>query len=251
MTILLDTNVVSELLRRSPSPIVEAWMGDHPATDLYFSAIGEAELWYGVAILPAGRRQAALASVIETILREDFEGRILSFDSAAARYYADIAAFRRTSDRLGGLPDRSHYPVSRHGGGDPQCPGLRGYRHRYRRPLDSGMSGTTEAFARAKIDALLKDAGWDLTDSSSVLFEHALPDGTQTDYVLCDRQGRPMAALEAKRASIDPITAQDQGRHYAEQLGVFQLITVNSKQLTPYIRFHENRPATSWWRDGG
>ena len=61
------------------------------------------------------------------------------------------------------------------------------------------MSGTTEAFARVKIDALLKDAGWNLTDGSSVLFEHAFPDGTQADYVRCDRQGRPMAALGAKR----------------------------------------------------
>ncbi|MYH57004.1 MAG: hypothetical protein F4145_03090 [Boseongicola sp. SB0675_bin_26] len=82
------------------------------------------------------------------------------------------------------------------------------------------MSDTTEAFARVLIDALLVDAGWDLADGSSVLFEHALPDGTQADYVLCDRQGRPMAAPEAMRASIDSITAQDQGRHYAEQLGV-------------------------------
>ncbi len=82
------------------------------------------------------------------------------------------------------------------------------------------MTGPTEAFARVKIDALLTDAGWDLTDGSSVLFEHVLADGTQADYVLCDRQGRPLAVLEAKRASLDPITAQDQGRHYAEQLGV-------------------------------
>ena len=51
------------------------------------------------------------------------------------------------------------------------------------------MNGMTEAFARVRIDALLKDAGWSLTDGSSVLFEHALPDGTQADYVLCDRQG--------------------------------------------------------------
>ncbi len=80
------------------------------------------------------------------------------------------------------------------------------------------MNRTTEAFARVKIDALLTDAGWNLTDGSSVLFEHALPDGTQADYVLCDRQGRPMAVLEAKRASIDPVAAQDQGRHYARQL---------------------------------
>ena len=76
------------------------------------------------------------------------------------------------------------------------------------------MSGTTEAFARVKIDAAaFEHAGWNLTDGVSVLFEHALPDGTQADYVLCDRSGRPMAALEARRASTDPIGARDQGVH--------------------------------------
>ena len=54
---------------------------------------------------------------------------------------------------------------------------------------------------------LLQDAGWNLTDGSIVLFEHVLPEGTQADYVLCDRQGRLMAALEAKRATTDPATA--------------------------------------------
>ncbi len=93
------------------------------------------------------------------------------------------------------------------------------------------MSGTTEAFARVKIDALLKDAGWNLTDGSSVLFEHALPDDTQADYVLCDRQGRPMAVLEAKRASIDPVAAQDQGRHYARQLGVPFVFLSNGEEV--------------------
>ncbi len=76
-----------------------------------------------------------------------------------------------------------------------------------------------EASARVKIDDLLDNAGSNLTDGSSMLFEHALPDGTQANYVLCDRQGQPTAALEAKRASVDPIAAQDQGRHYAEQPG--------------------------------
>ncbi len=93
------------------------------------------------------------------------------------------------------------------------------------------MSGTTEAFARVKIDGLLKDAGWNLTDGSSVAFEYTLPDGTQADYVLCDRQGRPMAALEAKRASTDPVTAQDQGRHYAEQLEVPFVFLSNGEEV--------------------
>ena len=81
------------------------------------------------------------------------------------------------------------------------------------------MSGT-EAHARVKIDALLEDAGWKVAEGTSVLFEHTLPDGTRADHVLCDRAGRPMAALEAKHAGIDPVAAQDQGRHYAAQLEV-------------------------------
>ncbi len=93
------------------------------------------------------------------------------------------------------------------------------------------MIATTEAFARVKIDALLQDVGWNLTDGSSVLFEYVLPDGTQADYVLCGRQGRPMAALEAKRASVDPITAQDQGHHYAEQLGVPFVFLSNGEEV--------------------
>lgn len=62
-------------------------------------------------------------------------------------------------------------------------------------------------------------------------FEYTLPDGTQADYVLCDRQGRPMAALEAKRASTDPVTAQDQGRHYAEQLEVPFVFLSNGEEV--------------------
>ena len=96
---LLDTNIISELLRPSPDPAVETWIGDGRATDLYFSAIGEAELRYGVAVLPAGRRRAALASAIEAILQEDFMDRILPFDREAARDYADIAAMRRAAGR--------------------------------------------------------------------------------------------------------------------------------------------------------
>ncbi|MDE0038805.1 MAG: type II toxin-antitoxin system VapC family toxin [Gammaproteobacteria bacterium] len=99
MTVLLDTNVVSELLRPSPNPAVEGWVAGRQAADLHFSAVGEAELRYGVAVLPAGRRRDALALAIEAILREDFENRVLPFDSAAAREYADIAASRRAAGR--------------------------------------------------------------------------------------------------------------------------------------------------------
>ena len=95
--IVLDTNVVSELLRPSPDQTVETWIAGRPAADLYFSAISEAELRYGVELLLTGRRRDALASAVEEILREDFDKRILPFDSAAAHAYAMIAAARRAA----------------------------------------------------------------------------------------------------------------------------------------------------------
>ena len=103
--IVLDTNVVSELLRPSPDPTVETWVAECRGTDLYFSAVGEAELRYGVAILPTGRRRDALGSTIEAILREDFDDRILPFDSGAARAFATIAADRRAAGRTASPSD--------------------------------------------------------------------------------------------------------------------------------------------------
>ena len=99
MTVLLDTNVVSELIRKSPDSVVEAWAAGHPLEDLFFSAVGEAELRYGAAILPTGRRRETLVSDIERMLHDAFENRVLPFDSEAARAYAEIAATRRAAGR--------------------------------------------------------------------------------------------------------------------------------------------------------
>ena len=114
------------------------------------------------------------------------------------------------------------------------------------------MSQTTEAFSRVKIDGLLKDAGWHLTDGVSVLFEHALQDGTRADYALFDRSGRPVAAVEAKRASINPVEAQDQGRHYAEQLGVPFVFLSNGEEawfLDRETDAHARKIATFYSQD--
>ena len=93
--ILLDTNVVSELTHLAPNPSVINWLDAQAAEDVFLSAITEAELRFGVAILPEGRRRERLAFEIENMLREDFERRILPFDSFAARMFAEIAADRR------------------------------------------------------------------------------------------------------------------------------------------------------------
>ena len=99
MSILLDSNVVSELIRRARSPAVATWVAGWPLEDLFFSAVGEAELRYGAAILPPGRRRQALLADIEGMLRDAFGDRVLQFDREAACEYADIAAARRSAGR--------------------------------------------------------------------------------------------------------------------------------------------------------
>ncbi len=86
-------------MRHPPNPTVEAWAVSQELEKLFFCAIGEAELRYGAAILAAGRRRESLIAHIERTLRDAFDNRILPFDSAAARAYADIAAFRRSIGR--------------------------------------------------------------------------------------------------------------------------------------------------------
>ena len=99
MSILLDTNVVSELIRKAPDPAVTSWVSDHSLYDLFFSAVSEAELRYGAAILPPGRRRDTLFLEIDAMLRDAFEDRVLPFDSDAARSYGNIAAVRRSAGR--------------------------------------------------------------------------------------------------------------------------------------------------------
>lgn len=97
--ILIDTNVISELMRTAPAQAVLDWFAAHDATALFFSAVSEAELRTGAAILPAGKRRDGLTAAIDTMIKEDFAGRVLPFDSAAAKAYAAIAADRRATGR--------------------------------------------------------------------------------------------------------------------------------------------------------
>lgn len=97
--IIIDTNVVSELLRPNPDITVETWLGAQDAHDIYLTAISEGELLYGVAVMPEGKRRNALGTAIDGILREEFAGRILPYDSDAAAAFAVIAANRRAAGR--------------------------------------------------------------------------------------------------------------------------------------------------------
>ena len=97
--IILDTNVISELLRPGPEPKVEHWLSAQDGLNIYLTSISEAELRYGLAVMGNGKRRAALVDAVDRILREDLAGRILPFDSDAAQSYATIAAARRAAGR--------------------------------------------------------------------------------------------------------------------------------------------------------
>lgn len=90
---------------------------------------------------------------------------------------------------------------------------------------------SNEAFARVKIDALLAAQGWDTLDTNAVRFEVQLPDGTRADYVLCDRHGRSLAVIEAKRYSVSPGDAAAQAMAYAKQLGVPYAFLSNGEEV--------------------
>ena len=97
--VVLDTNVVSELMLESPRTEVLGWMDDQLSRELFVTAVTEAELRTGIAILPEGARRRGLADVADKTLGNLFDGRVLPFDSNAARAYADIAAARRATGR--------------------------------------------------------------------------------------------------------------------------------------------------------
>jgi len=103
--ILLDTNVVSEVIKARPDLVVARWLAGRPAESVFVSAVTEAELRFGVALLPEGRRRTALADALENLIAEDFAGRILPFDSEAAVEYGALAASRRQVGRPISVPD--------------------------------------------------------------------------------------------------------------------------------------------------
>jgi len=92
--IVLDTNVVSELMRSRPTAAVMAWMVRQPRQDLATTTITQAEILYGIALLPLGRRKSSLGADAQRMFEFDFD-RILAFDTAAAPHYAEIMSRRR------------------------------------------------------------------------------------------------------------------------------------------------------------
>lgn len=99
MSSLLDTNVLSELLRAAPEPAVLGWLAAQPADSLFVSAVTQVEMLLGARLLPAGRRRKQLEDALEAMFREDFAGHVLPFDGRCASSYADIVVARRERGR--------------------------------------------------------------------------------------------------------------------------------------------------------
>lgn len=97
--ILLDTNVLSELMRPTPEQRVQEWLDRRPTEDFWVSAVTVAEISLGIALLPDGGRKAALADVANQMFKEDFVGRCLPFDQGAAETYGEIVASRTRRGR--------------------------------------------------------------------------------------------------------------------------------------------------------
>ncbi|EXJ15305.1 type II toxin-antitoxin system VapC family toxin [Imhoffiella purpurea] len=102
--IVLDTNVVSEAMKPEPDPAMRDWLDEQAAETLYISSVTVAELLFGIGVLPDGRRKQKLATTLDGMLPL-FEGRILAFDTDAARHYADLAVAARKAGKGFPAPD--------------------------------------------------------------------------------------------------------------------------------------------------
>jgi predicted nucleic acid-binding protein len=97
--IVLDTNVLSELMKLHPVPQVVAWVAQQSGTELFTTTITEAEIFYGIELLARGKRREALQSAAEAMFTQDLAGRVLGFESDAARIFSKLAAQRRALGR--------------------------------------------------------------------------------------------------------------------------------------------------------
>ena len=103
--IILDTNVLSALMRMVPEARVVAWLDRQPAQSVWITSITLFEAYLGLALLPSGRRRRTLEAAFARLLQEDLENRVLDFDSAAATEAASLAAARQKNGRPVDLRD--------------------------------------------------------------------------------------------------------------------------------------------------
>ncbi|MBT3556968.1 MAG: type II toxin-antitoxin system VapC family toxin [Rhodospirillales bacterium] len=97
--IIVDTNVLSELMRHEPDPSVVGWVKAQATTSLFATTITQAEILYGIRLLPHSKRRAEIEEAAREMFQADFTGRVLPFDGDAAQAYAEIVVARREEGR--------------------------------------------------------------------------------------------------------------------------------------------------------
>ena len=103
--IILDTNVISALMRRPADESVVAWLDRQPRTSIWTNAITVLEIRYGLQTMPLGKRRSGLLQAFETLVSEKLAQRIVPFDTAAAQQSADLMARRQKQGRTAELRD--------------------------------------------------------------------------------------------------------------------------------------------------
>lgn len=116
MSTLLDTNVLSELLRPAPEKTVLDWFEARPTDTLFVSATTQAEMMLGARLLPAGKRRRDLETAVRAMFDDDFGGRIYPFDSAVVPAYVDIVSTRQAAGRPISQFDAQIAAIARHHG---------------------------------------------------------------------------------------------------------------------------------------
>ena len=103
--LILDTNMLSEMMRPEPERKVADWIVRQPSNELFTAAMCQAEILSGLAAMPSGRCRADLEEAARAMFAEDFDGRILPFDTEAAATYAEVFAGRRKVGEPSGTID--------------------------------------------------------------------------------------------------------------------------------------------------
>jgi predicted nucleic acid-binding protein len=103
--VVVDTNVISEVMRLQPSPAVLNWLNSQESNLLFVTTVTLAEIGYGLRVLPDGLRQRQLQTRFEQFIAQAFEERVLDFTAPAARAYAEIMGHRKETGRAMSLPD--------------------------------------------------------------------------------------------------------------------------------------------------
>ena len=111
--ILLDTNVVSEVMKARPVETVLAWLNSQESEKLYVSAITIGEITYGLRILPDGKRRSELRERFEQFIGRGFDQRVLAYDESAARLYGELMGDRKELGRPSSVPDGQIAAIAR------------------------------------------------------------------------------------------------------------------------------------------